>query len=102
MAAGSLLTGNMEHLRQPLARNIKANDKVLVLSDTAHDPRVWQAVMSILQELGADVTVTLFERRPADYYDPPAAVCEAMMKSSSPFSYLGRKISITSESFMPG
>ena len=23
----------------------------------------------------------MFERRPADYYDPPAAVCESMMKS---------------------
>ena len=34
--------------------------------------------------IGADVTVALFERRPADYYDPPAAVCEAMMKSEKP------------------
>lgn len=83
MSAGSLMTGSMEHLRRPLVRNIKAGDKVLVLSDTAHDPRVWQAVMSILQEIGADTTVTLFERRPADYYDPPAAVCEAMMKSDA-------------------
>ncbi|PTM43412.1 aminopeptidase [Bosea sp. 124] len=83
MSAGSLMTGSMEHLRRPLVRNIKSGDKVLVLSDTAHDPRVWQAVMSILQEIGADTTVTLFERRPADYYDPPAAVCEAMMKSDA-------------------
>ena len=30
---------------------------------------------------GADVTVALFEPRPADYYDPPAAVCESMMSS---------------------
>ncbi len=38
-------------------------------------------MQSILSELGADVTVALFERRPADYYDPPLAVCESMMKS---------------------
>jgi hypothetical protein len=77
----SLLTGNMSHLRRPLVRNVKAGQKALVLSDTEHDPRVWQAVMSILQEIGAEVTVALFERRPADYYNPPEAVCEAMLKS---------------------
>ena len=81
MMQGSLLTGNMEYLRRPLVRNVTRGQKALVLSDTEHDPRVWQAVMSILQEIGADVTVALFERRPADYYDPPAAVCEAMLKS---------------------
>lgn len=81
MSANSLVTGTMEYLRRPLVRNIKAGDKALVLTDTAHDPRVWQSVMSILQEIGADTTVALFSPRPADYYNPPAAVCEAMMKS---------------------
>src|SRR5690606_39703844 len=81
MGLNSLTTGTMEYLRKPLVRSVKAADRALVLTDTAHDPRVWQAVMSILQEIGADVTVALFEPRPADYYDPPAAVCEAMMKS---------------------
>jgi hypothetical protein len=81
MSAGTLVTGSMEYLRRPLARNVRPGDRALVLTDTTHDPRVWQVVMSILQEIGADVTVALFERRPADYYDPPAAVCDAMMKS---------------------
>ncbi len=81
MTVGSLVTGNMEYLRRPFVRNVKRGDRLLVLSDTAHDARVWQVVQSILSELGADVTVALFERRPADYYDPPAAVCESMMKS---------------------
>ncbi|MFP1632821.1 aminopeptidase [Zhengella sp. ZM62] len=81
MTGNALVTGSMEYLRRPLVRNVKAGDRALILTDTAHDPRVWQVVMSILQEIGADVTVALFERRPADYYDPPAAVCEAMMKS---------------------
>jgi leucyl aminopeptidase (aminopeptidase T) len=71
----------MDYLRRPFVRNVKRGDRVLVLSDTSHDARVWQVVQSILAELGADVTVALFERRPADYYDPPAAVCEAMMRS---------------------
>jgi leucyl aminopeptidase (aminopeptidase T) len=81
MNSGGFVTGDLSHLRKPFARNIRPGARVLILSDTAHDPRVWQVVMSMCQELGADVTVALFERRPADYYDPPEAVCESMMKS---------------------
>ncbi len=81
MAPGALVTGNMDFLRRPLVHNVRPGHRVLVLSDTAHDPRVWQVVMSILSELGAEATVALFERRPADYYDPPEAVRESMMTS---------------------
>jgi hypothetical protein len=78
---GTLVTGDMSYLRRPFVRNVKRGDRVLVISDTSHDTRVWQVLQSILCELGADVTVALFERRPADYYDPPAAVCESMLRS---------------------
>jgi 2,5-dihydroxypyridine 5,6-dioxygenase len=78
---GTLVTGNMSYLRRPFVRNVKPGNRVLVISDMSHDARVWQVVQGILCELGADVTVALFERRPADYYDPPAAVCECMMRS---------------------
>ena len=81
MTPSSLITGNMDYLRRPFVRNVTPGARVLVLSDTSHDARVWQVVQSILCELGADVTVALFERRPADYYDPPAAVCDSMMSS---------------------
>jgi hypothetical protein len=77
----SLTTGTLEWLRAPLLPNIKPGARVLVLTDTAHDPRVWQAVMGILTELKAEATLALFDPRPADYYDPPAQVCEAMLKS---------------------
>ena len=63
------------------AANIRRGKRVLVLSDFDHDQRVWQAVMTILSDIGADATLALFERRPADYYDPPSAVAEAMLKS---------------------
>jgi 2,5-dihydroxypyridine 5,6-dioxygenase len=78
MHSGKLMTGTLEYLRRPIIANVTVGMKVLVITDTAHDPRVWQAVMSILTELGADATLALFDPRPADYYDPPAAVCEAM------------------------
>lgn len=75
-----MMTGTLEYLRRPLLPNIRKGDKVLVVTDTAHDPRVWQAVMGILSELEADATLAMFDPRPADYYDPPTAVCEAMLK----------------------
>lgn len=76
-----MLTGNLKYLRAPFVANIRPGQNVLVLSDTAHDERVWQAVMSVIAEQGAEATVALFEPRPADYYDPPPAVCEAMLRS---------------------
>ncbi len=78
MHAYGMMTGTLEYLRRPLVANITTGMKVLVVTDTAHDPRVWQAVMGILSELGAEATLTMFDPRPADYYDPPTAVVEAM------------------------
>jgi 2,5-dihydroxypyridine 5,6-dioxygenase len=77
---GSFVTGTLEYLRKPLAANIAVGDQVLVLTDTEHDPRVWQAVLTILTDLGAEATLALFDPRPADYFDPPRAVAEAMKK----------------------
>lgn len=80
MSTNSLMMGDLKYLRLPLVTNITKGMKVLVVTDSAHDPRVWQAVMCTLSELGADATLALFDPRPADYYDPPEAVCEAMKK----------------------
>ncbi len=78
MTHGGLMTGTFEYLRRPLLANITAGMKALVITDTAHDPRVWQVVMATLTELGADGVLALFDPRPADYYDPPEPVCAAM------------------------
>jgi leucyl aminopeptidase (aminopeptidase T) len=80
MLSNALVTGDLKHLRAPLVTNIKKGMKVLVVTDTAHDTRVWQVVMATISELEADGTLALFDPRPADYYDPPEAVCEAMKK----------------------
>lgn len=81
MQSSALMTGTLEYLRRPLVANIKKDMKVLIVTDTAHDTRVWQAVMSTVSELGAEPTLALFDARPADYYDPPKVVCEAMLKT---------------------
>jgi hypothetical protein len=78
--SGQLTTGTFEYIRLPIVTNITKGMKVLVITDTAHDPRVWQVVMATLSEIGADAVLALFDPRPADYYDPPQAVCEAMTK----------------------
>lgn len=77
----TMITGDLSYLRAPIVTNIKKGMKVLILSDTAHDPRVWQIVMATVSEMGADPTLALFNPRPADYYDPPEAVSEAMKKA---------------------
>lgn len=76
-----MISGDMKYLRAPLLANVRKGDRVLLLTDTAHDERVWQVVMSILTEVGADATLALFEPRPADYYDPPTSVSKAMLHS---------------------
>jgi hypothetical protein len=78
MQQSGFITGTLEYLRAPFLVNVTKGMKVLVITDFAHDPRVWQVVMSTLTELGADPTLAIFDARPADYYDPPQAVCEAM------------------------
>jgi 2,5-dihydroxypyridine 5,6-dioxygenase len=71
----NLMMGTFKYLRAPVLANVRPGMKVQVLTDTAHDPRVWQVVMSTLTEIGADAVLSLFDPRPADYYDPPQAVC---------------------------
>jgi 2,5-dihydroxypyridine 5,6-dioxygenase len=78
MGYSSNITGTLEFLRAPFIANIMPGMKVQVITDFAHDPRVWQMVMAILSELGADATLSIFDVRPADYYDPPEPVCQAM------------------------
>jgi 2,5-dihydroxypyridine 5,6-dioxygenase len=78
---GMHMGGTLEYLRRPLVKIIPPGSRVLVLSDTAHDARVWQAVLGILAEIRADASLALFDPRPADYYDPPGIVCDAMLTS---------------------
>jgi hypothetical protein len=80
MQNGGLMAETFEYLLAPLLANVRRGTKVLVVTDNAHDARVWQVVMSTLTELGADAVLSLFDPRPADYYDPSQAVCEAMSK----------------------
>lgn len=74
-----MITGPLKYLRRPFVSNVKEGDKVLIVTDTRQDARVWQAIMSIVADLGAEPTLAMFDPRPADYYDPPAVVAAAML-----------------------
>jgi leucyl aminopeptidase (aminopeptidase T) len=80
-ASTALITGPLKYLRRPLEANINPGESVLVVTDTAQDPRLWQAIMTIVADIGAEPTLALFEPRLADYYDPPSVVAAAMLKS---------------------
>lgn len=74
-----MITGGLRYLRRPFEANIEPSQQVLVVTDTDQDPRVWQAILTIITDLRAEPTLALFEPRPADYFDPPPVVAAAML-----------------------
>jgi len=44
-------------------RNVQKGDRLLIMTDDAMDPMVWQSAMAALHERGAEVTLTLYPRR---------------------------------------
>lgn len=65
----------------PLGPNVQNGSRVLILTDTAMDPRIWQAIAHATSELGGEPTIAIFPPRPADGWDPPANVAKAMLES---------------------
>ncbi len=58
-------------------RNVEPQDKLVVLTDDAQDPMVWQSAMAALYERGADPTMVMFPRRPYHDADPPTMALAA-------------------------
>lgn len=59
----------MKNLQMPF-RNVGSNHKVMVMTDTAMDPLVWQSVMAVLNERGAESMLCLFPKLPYHCADP--------------------------------
>jgi hypothetical protein len=59
----------MKNLQVPF-RNVNAKHKVMVMTDTAMDPLVWQAVMAVLHERGAEIMLSMFPPLPYHCADP--------------------------------
>jgi leucyl aminopeptidase (aminopeptidase T) len=68
----------LENVKKPLNPNLEPGEEVLVLTDTDHDQEVWKLLATAVRDLGAQPTISLFESREMDYYDPPSSVAEQM------------------------
>jgi len=82
MSAGSFVTGICATLRAPFVANIKPGNRRPHPVGLRRRQRVWQVVQATCAKLGAETTVALFERRPADYYTHRRRV-EAMISRTS-------------------
>jgi leucyl aminopeptidase (aminopeptidase T) len=77
----------VEALGKLVQANVSAGAEALIVTDSTADPRVWQVLMFFISEAGGEATLALFQPRPADYYDPPGVVAEAMLRSSVNFLF---------------
>jgi hypothetical protein len=58
-------------------RSVQADDRILIFTDDAMDPMVWQAAMAALRQKGCDPTLCMFPRRTHHCGDPTPAALEA-------------------------
>lgn len=62
---------------QVVFRDVQKSDRMLVLTDDAMDPMVWQSAMAAIKEKGAEVTLALYPRRAYHCADPSPMAIEA-------------------------
>ena len=70
----------MKNLQVPF-RNVGPQHKIMVMTDTAMDPLVWQAVMAVLHEKGAQAMLTMFPPLPYHCADPLSMAIGAAKES---------------------
>ncbi|HLN86277.1 MAG TPA: hypothetical protein VK200_07430, partial [Candidatus Limnocylindrales bacterium] len=58
-------------------RNVQKGDRLLLMTDDAMDPMVWQSAMAALHQRGAEVTLALYPRRTYHCGDPSAMAVSA-------------------------
>src|SRR4030095_10796455 len=64
-------------------RNVQKGDRLLIMTDDAMDPMVWQSAMASLQERGAEVTLALYPRRIYHCGDPSAMAVSAAKEADA-------------------
>lgn len=62
---------------QVVFRNVQKDDRMLIFTDDAMDPMVWQSAMAAIKERGAEVTLALYPRRAYHCADPSPMAVEA-------------------------
>ena len=58
-------------------RSIQPGDRILVITDDAMDPLVWQGAMAALNEKGGEPVLCMWPRLDHHFADPPQMAIEA-------------------------
>lgn len=66
-------------LRTPLELNAKAGDRILIITDTAMDPRLWAALQQVANAMSIEPIVTIINPRETHSTNPPEAICRAAL-----------------------
>jgi hypothetical protein len=66
---------------QVVFRNVREGDRLLVMTDDAMDPMVWQSAMAAIRQRGGEVTLALYPRRTYHCADPSEMACAAAQKA---------------------
>lgn len=90
-AAGGSLTENrliemLKNASTPFELNCKPGDNVLIITDTAQDPNVWQAVAAASNAYGCETNIMVMPVREHHGIKPPNAILEAQKISDMTIS----------------
>lgn len=66
----------MKSLQIP-AWSVQPGDRLLVMTDDAMDPLIWQAMMAAINEKGGEAVLCMWPRLPHHFADPPQMAVEA-------------------------
>ena len=85
---GSPMTRLMSVIKsfQVPVRSIQPGDKILVITDDAMDPLVWQAAMAAINEKGGEPVLCMWPRLAHHFADPPQMAIEAARGADAIFA----------------
>lgn len=66
----------MKNLQIPV-RSVEPGDKLLVITDDAMDPLIWQGMVAAINEKGGEAVLCMWPRLPHHFADPPQMAIEA-------------------------
>jgi 2,5-dihydroxypyridine 5,6-dioxygenase len=72
-------------MRTPLELNANAGDKVLIVTDTAMEPILWEALATAANTLGIEATVAIMTPRATHALNPTSAICQAAKDPQTDF-----------------
>jgi leucyl aminopeptidase (aminopeptidase T) len=78
----SRLISVMKSLQVPV-RSVQPGDRLLVITDDAMDPLVWQSMMAAINEKGGEAVLCMWPRLAHHFADPPKMAIEAAREADA-------------------